>query len=90
MTTIHTLLAVTSLWEWSISQLDVKMPFLVVNYVRMFACAHDLGILSLRVWFQRFASVITAADFSLVLMIQLFLSTCHLVVRLFSFFTSMI
>jgi hypothetical protein len=28
MTTIHTLLAVTSVWEWSISQLDMKNVFL--------------------------------------------------------------
>jgi hypothetical protein len=28
MTTIHTLLIVVSIWEWSISQLDVKNAFL--------------------------------------------------------------
>ncbi|WVZ94246.1 LOW QUALITY PROTEIN: hypothetical protein U9M48_040156 [Paspalum notatum var. saurae] len=54
------------------------MPFLMVSCMRRFICSHRLGILFLRVWFvvfvalfmaprvwfQRFASVITAAGFS--------------------------
>jgi hypothetical protein len=41
---------------------------------------------TLRTWFQRFASMITAAGFSANTHDPLSLSTCHLVVGLFSFF----
>jgi hypothetical protein len=40
-------------------------------------------------WFQRFVSVVTAADFPPVLMIRLSSFTYHLMVGLFSFFTWM-
>jgi hypothetical protein len=82
MTTIHTLLVVTSVREWSISQLGVKNTFLngelhedvymrpppgysvpegMVYHLRcsLYGLKHAPWA-----WFQRFASVVTAADFS--------------------------
>jgi hypothetical protein len=82
MTTIRTLLAVTSIREWSISQLDVKSVFLNVElreyaYMRPppgysvpegMVCHLRRSLYglkqALRAWFQRFASVVTAAGFS--------------------------
>jgi hypothetical protein len=55
MTTIHTLLTVTSVREWSIPQLDVKNIFLN-GELRMFTYVHHLDILSLRVWFVTFVT----------------------------------
>jgi hypothetical protein len=82
MTTIHTLLAMASVREWSISQLDVKNDFLNGElcenvYMRPppgysvpkgMVCQLRRSLYGLkqapRVWFQRFASVVTAAGFS--------------------------
>jgi hypothetical protein len=81
MTTIHTLLTVAYVREWSISQLDVKNVFLngELHDVRMrpppgysvpegMICYLRRSLYGLkqahRVWFQRFASVVTAAGFS--------------------------
>jgi hypothetical protein len=49
MPIIRTFLIVTSVREWSISQLDVKNAFLMMSYVMMFTCVHQLSILSLSV-----------------------------------------
>jgi hypothetical protein len=105
MTTIHTLLVVSFIREWSISQLDLKNVFLNGElredvYMRPppgysvpegMVCHLPRSLYGLkqapRTWFQRFASVVTVAGFLPVLIIQLFLSMCHLVVELFSFFT---
>jgi hypothetical protein len=82
MTTIHTLLTVTSVREWSIPQLDVKNVFLNGELCEdVYICPpfgysvpeglichirHSLYGLKQapRAWFQRFASVATAAGFS--------------------------
>jgi hypothetical protein len=61
MTTIHTFLVVAPVREWSISQLDVRISFLMVSYVRRFTCMHRLVILFLRVFY---AFVFTTASFS--------------------------
>ena len=58
MTTVRTLLAVASVREWSISQLDVKNAFLNGE-----SSLYGLKKAP-RAWFQRFASVVTAAGFS--------------------------
>jgi hypothetical protein len=81
MTTIHTLLVVTSIRGWSISQLDVKNAFLngeLCEDVYMcllpgysvpegMVCHIHRSLYGLkqapRAWFQRFASVVTAAGF---------------------------
>jgi hypothetical protein len=49
MTTIHTLLAVVFVREWSISQLDVKNAFFNCELHENVYMRHHLGILSLRV-----------------------------------------
>jgi hypothetical protein len=82
MTTIHTLLVVASIWEWSISQLDVKNAFLngeLCEDVYMcpphgysvpegMVCHIHRSLYGLkqtpRTWFQHFASVATATNFS--------------------------
>jgi hypothetical protein len=82
MTTIHTLLDVAFVREWSISQLDVKNVFLNGElredvYMRPLpgysvpegmVCHLRRSLYGLkqapRAWFQRFASVVTAASFS--------------------------
>jgi hypothetical protein len=82
MTTICTLLTMTSVQEWSISQLDTKNIFLngelredvymcsppgysipggMGCHIRRFFYGLNLAP---RAWFQHFASVVTAADFS--------------------------
>jgi hypothetical protein len=82
MTTIHTLLVVTSVHEWSISQLDVNNVFLngelrenvymypppgyfvpegMVSHIRRSLYGLKQAP---QVWFQRFASVVTATGFS--------------------------
>jgi hypothetical protein len=82
MTTIHTLLTMASIREWSISHLDVKNVFLnsglhedvymrptprysvsdgIVCHIR---CSLYGFKQAPRTWFQRFASVVTAAGFS--------------------------
>jgi hypothetical protein len=80
MTTIHTLLVMASVRGWSISQLDVNNAFLngelredvymrpppgysVPEGMVCHLCRSGLKQTP-RAWFQRFASVVTAADFS--------------------------
>jgi hypothetical protein len=81
MTTIHTLFAVASVWEWSISQLDMKNVFLNIKlcedvYMRPppvyfvpkgMVCHLRCSLYGLKqaphAWFQRFASMVTAASF---------------------------
>jgi hypothetical protein len=82
MSTIHTLLSVASVQEWSISQFDVKNVFLN-GKLRKDVYIHSLpeyfvleGMVchlrhslyglkqASRVWFQRFASVVTTVVFS--------------------------
>jgi len=101
MTTVRTLLAVASVREWSISQLDVKNAFLngeLREEVYMqpppgyfvpegMVCCLRRSLYGLKqaphAWFQRFASVVTAAGFSASTF------TLPLVVGLFSFFMLM-
>ncbi|WVZ63565.1 hypothetical protein U9M48_013188, partial [Paspalum notatum var. saurae] len=72
MTTVRALLAVASVRAWSISQLDVKMPFLMpppgYSVPERMVCRLRHSLYGLkqapRAWFQRFASVVTAAGFS--------------------------
>jgi hypothetical protein len=105
MTNIHSRLAVTSVREWSISQLDVKNVFLNGElrediYMHLppgyfvpegMICHLRCSLYGFKqtpqAWFQRFASVVTTVVFLPALTIWLSLSTCHLIVGLFSFFT---
>jgi hypothetical protein len=82
MTTIHTLLVVASIREWSISQFDVKNVFLNgelredvymcpppgYSILEGMVCHLRLSLYGLKqapqAWFQCFASVVTAAGFS--------------------------
>jgi hypothetical protein len=108
MTTIHTLLVLTSIREWSISQLDVKNAFLNDElcadvYMRPsprysipedMVCHFRRSLYGLKhapqTWFQHFASMVTAADFLLALMIRLSLFTCYLMVGLLLYVNDMI
>jgi hypothetical protein len=65
MTTIHTFLVVAPVREWSISQLDVRISFLMVSYVRRFTCMHRLVILFLRVFYAFVFTTASAHDLSL-------------------------
>jgi hypothetical protein len=56
MTTIRTLIIVTSVRKWSISQLDVKNAFFNGELRGDVSGVHHLGILSLRVWFVTFVA----------------------------------
>jgi hypothetical protein len=55
MTTVRTLLAMAFVRALSISQPDVKMPFLMANSTRRSIYNHLLGILFLMAWFVIFA-----------------------------------
>jgi hypothetical protein len=57
MITIHTLLTMAYVWEWSVSQFDVKNAFLMVSCVRMFTYIHHMSIMFLRVWFVTFVAL---------------------------------
>ncbi|KAK1648529.1 hypothetical protein QYE76_066334 [Lolium multiflorum] len=104
MTTVRTLLAVASVRRWSVSQLDVLSDELSEEVYMQpppgysvpdgMVCHLRRSLYGLkqapRAWFERFASMVTAAGFLLVFMIQHFSFTLLLMDALFFFSMLMI